>query len=214
MNILVVSDIRIYREGLREVLARNEQINVVGTTSTLKAALCCLVQSTMDVVLIDVGTAESLVLTKECAVNFPQTKVVAFGLTDSKREIIEYAEAGISGYVSKDACVADLVKVILRAHQGELHCSAQIAGALIERLSKLAREKRVPSSCDGLTSRELQIAELVSRGLTNSEIAVLLKIRVATTKTHVHHILEKLGVRRRGEVNNRLNDRYGSRADL
>jgi DNA-binding NarL/FixJ family response regulator len=214
VNILVVSDIRIYREGLRELLARNGQINVAGTASTSNDAIDLLVKSPIDVILVDVGSETALALTKAVGTHFSRIKVVAFGLTDCKKDILEYAEAGISGYVSKEACASDLVSAVVHASQGELHCSPEIAGALMERLSRLAKQNSSISVNSDLTPRELQIAELVSEGLSNSEIASCLKIRLATTKTHVHHILDKLGVRRRGQVNSRLNKRLSGRTNL
>ena len=214
VNLLVVSDVRIYREGLQEVLVSNDQVEVVAAASSMMQALGYLEELNVEVGLLDVGTADALVLTKEIAIKYPQVKVVAFGLTNCMRDVLMYAEAGISGYVSKDACVAELVSAIVRTHQGKLSCSDEIAGALIQRVSMLARMQATPTKLDELTPREFQIAELLSQGLSNHEIASALQIRLATTKTHVHHILEKLRVRRRGQVSNYLHRRLSEGTNL
>ena len=207
LTVLVVSDIRIYRDGLREILCRSGQITVVGVAASPAETLGYLARSPVDVVLLDMGTLEALTLTQAISCNFSQVKVVAFGLSDCKDDIIAYAEAGISGYVSKDGSVDELISAILRAPQGELECSPKVAGALLAQLSKLAKDKNAHHGQDSLTRRELQVAKLLGQGLTNSEIASVLRIRVATTKAHVHHVLEKLGARRRGQVSMRLYSR-------
>jgi DNA-binding NarL/FixJ family response regulator len=211
VNVLVVSDIRIYREGLRELLSRSDEMCVLGVAASDEETFSFLAGSCVDVMLLDIATDKAISITKSVSVTFSDAKIVAFGLTDDKNEIIEYAEAGISGYVSKDSSAEELVKVILQASQGELDCSAKVAGALLERLSKLARTNKNPYMLDTLTPRELQVAQLISKGLSNSEIASHLKIRVATAKTHVHHVLDKLGVSRRAQVVMQLDSIYGSR---
>ena len=150
--------------------------------------------------LIDSATVEALSIIRKIATNFSDIKIVAFGLTEDKSKIVEYAEAGISGYVSKDSSGDELIKIILQASQGELDCSAKVAGALLERISKLARAKNNQYGLEVLTPRELQVAKLIGKGFSNNEIASMLKIRVTTAKTHVHHVLDKLGVSRRGQV--------------
>ena len=200
MNILVVSEIRIYRDGLCEVLARSCQNNVSGSTASLMETLDYLAQSHVDVVLLDMATAEAMSLTQTVSAEFPQVKIIAFGLTEDKNGIIEYAEAGISGYVSKDSSVDNLNSTILHVYQGEFECSAKVTGALLERLSTLSRNKKPHDDLISLTPREMQVAQLISKGFTNGEIASHLNIRLTTAKTHVHHILDKLGVHRRGQV--------------
>ncbi len=200
VNVLVVSDVRIYRDGLREVLVQSGKICVLAVAADATACLSSLAESPVDVVLIDCGVPEALTLAETIAGNLKRVKVVAFGLNECKDEIICYAEAGISGYVSKNGSSDDLVTAILKAYQGDLECPAKVAAALLERLSELAREKRARAGWDVLTPRELQVAQLIGEGLSNSEIAALLKMKVATTKTHVHHVLEKLGAQRRGQV--------------
>jgi DNA-binding NarL/FixJ family response regulator len=207
VNTLVVSDIRIYREGLSEVLARSGEINVTGAAASLAETLGYLARSPVQVVLLDMATGDALSLTQTVTARFSQVKVVAFGLTECKKDIIAYAEAGISGYVSKDGSADDVISAILRAVHGELECSAKVAGALLQHLTELARRTKTHAGQDSLTPRELQVAELIGQGLSNTEIASLLRIRVATTKTHVHHVLEKLGAHRRGQVVVHLQER-------
>jgi DNA-binding NarL/FixJ family response regulator len=88
----------------------------------------------------------------------------------------------------------------MRAVRGELECPADIAGALLRRVSELAAHKQSKPALPELTPREWQVAGLIGQGLTNKEIAARLEIQVPTAKAHVHQVLAKLGASRRGEV--------------
>jgi two-component system, NarL family, nitrate/nitrite response regulator NarL len=106
------------------------------------------------------------------------------------------------GFVGRDGTLAELATAVERALAGEVRCSPKLAALLCERVAALAgRMGDVPS---GLTRRERQIADLVADGLSNKEIAIELRIGPATVKNHIHNILEKLHVPRRGAIGSRL----------
>jgi two-component system, NarL family, nitrate/nitrite response regulator NarL len=125
--------------------------------------------------------------------------VVALGVSEDPDEVLECAEAGVAGYVSRRATVEDLVKTIEGVERGELCCSPRMAAEMFHRVAALAAGQAA-ARLFPLTVREQAIVQLISRGLSNKEIAHALSIEVATVKTHVHHILEKLGVPRRAAV--------------
>jgi DNA-binding NarL/FixJ family response regulator len=205
VRLLVVSHIRIYREGLRDTLSRGGDLQIVGAVASLEETLDSLNRSPVDTVLLDTGIPDALAFIEAVASRYADAKLVAFGLSDSPREsIMDYAEAGISGYAPKDSSVEDLIRVVLRVARGELECSAGVAGALLQRVSQLAAHKQTHSAVPDLTPREWQVARLICDGLTNMEVARSLNIRLATAKAHVHQVLGKLGARRRGEVVSRL----------
>lgn len=119
------------------------------------------------------------------------------GVREVEREILACAAAGIDGYVPTDAAVHDLVAVVESVMRDELVCSPKVAGSLYHSIASL--------STDGgggvvLTRRELQVVELMSRGLSNKEISRSLSIEPCTAKNHVQKILQKLGVHRRGQA--------------
>jgi DNA-binding NarL/FixJ family response regulator len=132
------------------------------------------------------------------------TKVLALGLTEEKKRVLRYVEAGAAGYVLKDDSLEDLVKTVRAVQDDEVPVSPKIASAMMERLSDLAQmfsdiENSVTDEA-GLTSRELEVLELIGDNLTNQQIAEQLVIEVGTVKNHVHSILEKLNVSSRGEA--------------
>jgi DNA-binding NarL/FixJ family response regulator len=121
--------------------------------------------------------------------------------------VLEWAEVGASGYVPRDASLTDLVAAIERTARGELQCSAQVAAGMIRRvwaLAKVAGDREVPAGSTPLTPREREIMRLIDQGMSNKDIARHLGIGVATAKSHVHHILEKLHVRGRSQAAARM----------
>lgn len=108
-----------------------------------------------------------------------------------------------AGYVSRDRSLPELIQTVESIVRGELLCPPRIAASMLRRIGTLAGRVRgtgVLHSAADLTQREREIASLAGQGLSNKEIAHRLGIEVATAKTHIHHILEKLHLRRRIEI--------------
>jgi len=106
--------------------------------------------------------------------------------------------------VPRDGTLADLRAVIESVARGEVVCSPRIAASLLRRIADLAAEREPPPPELRLTSREIEIVELIDQGLSNKEIAQRLSIALPTVKNHVHSILDKLHVHRRAEAAARL----------
>jgi len=197
-RIIIVSDARLYREGLALSLARVDRVVVVGVADTVASALTCIEDKNPDVVLLDFAMPEALALPDTIAAARLAVKVVAFSVAETDDEICECAEAGIAGYVARNGSKEDLIAAIENAVRGEVVCSPRAAASLFRRLAAHVRTKRQRPPEAALTSREQDIIALIDRGLSNKEIARQLQIRLPTVKNHVHNILEKLQVRRRG----------------
>ena len=129
----------------------------------------------------------------------PAAKIVAVGIPDDESAILGLAEAGVSGYVTVEQPLAELVAAVEAAANDELQCSPRVAAALAKRVATLAGGPRGNGE-RRLTRREREIAALIAEGLLNKQIARRLSIEQATVKNHVHNILAKLGASRRDEV--------------
>ena len=198
-SVLIVTDIRLYREGLAHILCRERGVQVIGTSSA-REALSEVVARHPAVALVDMASHGSLATIRALALGAPQLKIVALAVRDAEGEVIACAEAGISGLVSRDASLDDLVQTIDSVARDEMVCSPRVAASLLRRVRTLAAERaRAPVDLH-LTGREMQILRLIEEGLSNKEIAQRLCIEVPTVKHHVHNLLEKLGVSRRGEA--------------
>src|SRR5712664_394390 len=157
-----------------------------------------------DVVLFDATRAGNLGYARILADQVPASKVVAFGVAETDAEIVALAAAGIAGYVRDDAAAEDVVAVLKSTMRDELLCSPRAAATLCHHVAVLSRDGHggppAKSHAHALSKRELQIGDLIDRGLSNKQIARQLGIQVTTVKNHVHNILDKLKVHRRGEA--------------
>ena len=207
IRVVVAADVRFYREGLADRIARHPACAVLGTAANGTETLDRVRESLPDIVLLDAAMPDGLMTVTDIAGLAPSVKVVVIALAETAPTVLEWAEAGVAGYVPRDASLSDLIATIERTARGELKCSAQVAASVFRRLwalSKVANERRIDGVMAPLTPREQEIMRLIEHGMSNKDIARQLGIGVATAKSHVHHILEKLHVRRRAQVGARM----------
>jgi DNA-binding NarL/FixJ family response regulator len=206
IRVLIVADVRFYRDGLADVIARHPRCAVLGTASNRIDAVERVREAAPDIVLLDAAMPEGLAAASEMVACLPSVKVVAIALDETPHAVLEWAEVGVSGYVPRDASLADLIAAIERTARGELQCSAQVAAGMIRRVWALAKVAgdRQPGADVRLTPREREIMRLIDQGMSNKDIARHLGIGLATAKSHVHHILEKLHVHGRSQAAARL----------
>jgi DNA-binding NarL/FixJ family response regulator len=203
LRVIVVSEVRLLREGLAEILNRSPSISVVGLTADLTEAVASSATLRPHLMLLDsayLGGAAAVAQTRQAG---PDLRIVVFAVRETEENIIAWAEAGAIGYIPSTAGIADLVHLVTGIQKGEQSCSERVAGGLLRRIALMAsighgRDTSFPAPA--LTPRERQTAELITIGLSDKEIARQLKIGVGTTKSHVHNLLAKLNVQRRGQV--------------
>lgn len=199
-GVMIVADVRLYREGLAAGLNSRDDLLVVGTSACRSHARASARELHPDVVVIDMATRESLDLIRDLREDDAGTKILAFAVEEVASDILRCAEAGAAGYVAEEASLDDLAAAIASIAQGELLCSPRIAAKLFGCLSE--RGTRAPDVPDtkALTSREREVYECIRRGDSNKEIARRLNIAEPTVKNHVHHLLAKLAVRSRAQA--------------
>lgn len=198
VSVLIVSEWRLLRECLVRCLSSDGRLEVLGATAhPLDAEVSC---RRPDVVLLDLGLPQPLTGVERVAEALPGTRVVGLGLPEVESEIVRGAEAGLAGYLPMDASLDDVVLAVEAAARDELRCSGRVAGALFRRVGALAAQMGRAAASSTLTAREQEVLALLARGCSNMEISRRLFVEVATVKNHVHRILEKLGVKTRGEA--------------
>jgi DNA-binding NarL/FixJ family response regulator len=126
--------------------------------------------------------------------------VVVLGVPELDADVLACAEAGAAGYLLRGDSLPSLLELIRAVARGETICSPHAAALLLRRVATFAAERRSRNGLGLLTAREAEILELLEEGLANSEIAQCLSIQVRTVKNHVHAILGKLEVSRRGQA--------------
>jgi DNA-binding NarL/FixJ family response regulator len=206
ISLLLVNEIRLMGNVIVAALEGEPDIEVAACVTTYDEAVQIVQERDIDVALVSTRLPDNggLRLTSAIAELSPSTKVLALGLTEEKKRVLRYVEAGASGYILKDDSLEDLIDIVHATQEGKVFVSPQIAAAMVERLSDLAQmfagvENNLTDATT-LTTRELEVLELISKGYTNQQIAQNLVIEVGTVKNHVHNILEKLNVRSRGEA--------------
>jgi two-component system, NarL family, nitrate/nitrite response regulator NarL len=199
-RVFIVIGIRLYREGLVQLLGTQEGVTVVGAESDCRQAVARLEDAAPHVVLVETGMPNLDAMTEALAARSPNVPLVAMGISDSDSDVIACAEQGFAGYVTREGSVDELAAMLRGAASGELACSARTAATLMKRLGALAAEVRPATAMARLTRREREVAALMQEDLSNKEIAMRLRIEVATVKNHVHNVLDKLQVHRRSDA--------------
>jgi len=191
IRVLIVDDHPVVRAGLTSLLRKESGLKVVGTAHNGEAGLDLIRRSSVDVVLLDlrmpkIGGISFLSILREIE-NSPAVLILSSYAYEE--EIYRALKAGARGYLSKDASRAEIVTAINTVSAGGKYLSGEIAGRLAERESR-----------SSLSSREMEILEMVSKGLTNKEIARVLQISQYTVRNHINHISAKLEVGDRTEA--------------
>ena len=207
LRIVIVSEVRFRREILAEFLERDASVLVVGQCADLMEVVALSPPPQADVVLVDAELRDGPAAARRTRQIKPDVRLIAYAVRETKDDVIAWAEAGVIGYVPNTAASADLVRLIMDIHGGEQPCSGRVAAELLHRIAVtespgIARTALSPAPA--LTRRERQAAELIATGLSDKEIARRLNISLATAKLHVHNLLGKLNVQRRGQVVVRL----------
>jgi two-component system, NarL family, nitrate/nitrite response regulator NarL len=210
LRIVIVSEVRFLREGLAEFLERDPSISVVGLCADLAELVALSPSLEADVVLVDAALRDGIAGARRTRQVKPDVRIIAYAVRETKEDVIAWAQAGVIGYVPDTAPLAELVRLIMDIHGGQQPCSGRVAAELLHRIALtespgIARNALSPAPA--LTRREREAAELIATGLSDKEIARRLNISLATAKLHVHNLLGKLNVQRRGQVVVRLHQR-------
>ena len=203
IRVLVVSDVRFYRESLSKALPCRPGLTVIGTSLHWSNALLSVGELRPDIVLLDSTIPGGRDIVQQLSRDATDVKVIVIALAETPDDVLDWAEYGIAGYVARTSSLEHLFEVIEATARGELHCSPEIAASMLNRVGRMSsRGAHGPRSTGKnlLTCRECEIVEFVAQGLSNKAIARKLGIRPATAKNHVHNILRKLQVQRRGQA--------------
>jgi two-component system nitrate/nitrite response regulator NarL len=196
IRVLVASDVRLYRDGLAEAIDRDERFDVVAVACSTEELL--QQRGCADVVLLATEMPGALATVPALAQE--GARVLALAVRELDEVVIECVEAGVAGFVTRDASLDDVLDAVASAARGESPSSPTIVSALMRRIAAGTNGAAPSSSPARLTRREREIVALIEEGLSNKQIAAGLSIELSTVKNHVHHILEKLNVSRRDEA--------------
>ncbi|QDS33873.1 response regulator [Brevibacillus brevis] len=208
IRVVLVDDQTMIRQGLGYVIQMQSDMEVIGEASDGVEAVELIGALAPDVVLMDVQmpNKSGIEATREIMQQHPRTKVLILTTFDNHNYVVDGIRAGAVGYMLKDADSQEMLDLIRRAHQGEaLFHTVTAAKALAEALQG---QRETPDSTtssqsvllDELTDRELDVLQQIADGYRNDQIAQNLFISEGTVKTHVHRILQKMGVEDRTQA--------------
>jgi Response regulator containing a CheY-like receiver domain and an HTH DNA-binding domain len=204
IRILVIEDNRVLRDGITAMLNEQADMHVVATIGSGNNVLLKASQTKSHVILMDVGLKnfkESSVV-ESIKKKMPEIKVIGMGFVPTQSDIVEFVEAGASGFILKVATVKEFIGTIRSVAQGIKVLPPSLAGSLFSHVIELALKKNKGkiTSAVRMTKREREIIVLIADGLSNKEIAQQLNIATHTVKSHVHNIMEKLALHTRLQI--------------
>ena len=193
IQLLIVDDHAIVRDGIRSLLSTIKDIDVVGEAATGREALNLFNRWKPDIVLMDLVMPEMDGIQAIQAIMevHPEAKILVLTSFATDDKVFPAIKAGASGYLLKDSDSDELVRSIREVQRGESSIDPKIARKLLRELSDPPPQPP-PAEVDPLTERELEVLKLVARGQSNSEISKQLVISEGTVRTHVSNILGKL----------------------
>lgn len=202
ISVALIEDNRLVREGLISMLSQTDDFAVVAAGSS--ADPTWLKAANPQVILLDVGLwdDDSLRVAQTVREEYPESKVIIMDLLPVHEDIVEFVNAGVSGFVLKDATFDDLVSTIRTVAEGSPVLPPQMTSSLFSQIARDAFQKGRASALEEvrLTPREREVIDLIAEGMSNKEIATRLDIASHTVKSHVRNIMEKLALHTRLQI--------------
>lgn len=203
IHILLIEDNRLLRDGLAAMLKEQPDFKVVASPGNSDAATKAK-KLKPAVILLDLGlrSQNSLRLLALLNKNAPDARVIGMDLVPVQEDLVQYVEAGVCGFVLKDATFDDFLRTIRSVAKGVNVLPPPLAGSLFSQIVDHATRKGKgnPFASVRMTRREREVIALIAEGLSNKDIAQRLHLATDTVKSHVHNILEKLALHTRLEI--------------
>ena len=211
IDAVVVSQVCLFRECISQSLAHDASVRMLEVCATLEHALESVESLRPRMILLDAAFPGGPAVAARLRHAGGEAHLVAVALAETEQNILDWAEAGISGYVPDSASTSEIPALLRQILWGEQSCSSRIAGSLLRRVGRLQRggEPRPTAAGVDLTPRERVILRHIGAGLTNKDIARQLDISLGTAKSHVHNIFGKLNLTSRAQVAARMGGRLG-----
>lgn len=202
IRMLLVDDHSIFREGLAHVLAKRKEFQVVGQAKDGKEAFHKAQALKPDLVLMDIYMpgGDGLEATRRIAEALPSTKVIILTVSEEDKNLFQAIKCGAYGYLLKEIEIEQLYEMLLGIFRGEAPISRATAAKIVNEFGKRARRSDAEGDQEQLSSREQEVLQLLTQGMTNKQIAEALGIVEGTVKSHLKNILGKLHLANRVEA--------------
>jgi len=197
MDILLVDDHKIMRDGLKAILKQSSDFRVSGECESGEEAVKFVREFHPPIVIMDLSLPglNGIDATAEILRHSPETKIVVLSMYDDEQSVVGAIRFGARGFVLKRASDRDLIDALRAVAKGGSYLSPQVSDRLLERLQRApAQKQNAPSPSDHLSPREMQVMRLVADGKSSKEIAILLDLGLQTVRSYRKTLMKKVGV--------------------
>ncbi|MBE7473711.1 MAG: DNA-binding response regulator [Anaerolineae bacterium] len=196
IKILLADDHTIVRKGIRSLLDGEADIEVVDEAENGREVLEKVEKLLPDIVLMDstMPVLNGLEATRQLTKRFPQVKVLVLTMHTNEEYILQFLQAGASGYLVKQSAPQELVSAIQSVHRGDIFLSPAISRTIVEEYIRQAKISDKEDRYDQLTDREREVLQLIVEGFSNREIAERLNISLKTAGVHRINLMHKLNI--------------------
>jgi DNA-binding NarL/FixJ family response regulator len=206
IRVLTADDQRVVREGLAMVLGLLPGVEVVGTAADGEEALTLALELNPDVVLMDLRMprCDGVEATRRLREQAPQVKVIVLTTYADDKSVLDALRAGARGYLTKDAGAEEIRRALEQVASDQVAIDPAVQHHLVDAIAATPPAQPAAASAarlpGGLTPREAEVLALIADGLSNTEIAARLVVSEATVKSHINHLLTKIGARDRAQA--------------
>ncbi|HTQ55075.1 MAG TPA: response regulator transcription factor [Bryobacteraceae bacterium] len=196
VRIVLADDHTVMRNGLRLLLERQANLQVVGEASDGRQAVALIEKANPDVVIMDIAmpNLNGIEATRQIVTQNPRTAVAILSMHSDESYVIRALKAGARAYLLKDSAEADLLAAVRALTEGKSFFSPAISKILVEDYMRQLQSRGAEDTYELLTNREREILQLLAEGRTNKEVANMLNLSLYTVETHRTHILQKLNL--------------------
>jgi len=193
-KVVIAEDHQLFREGLKALLAVNEDLEVVAEAQDGLEAIHCVRRVSPDLLLLDLSMPKlsGISVVNEVRAQFPDMKILVLTIHESDQYVLETFKAGVNGYCIKDASREELFMAIDSVMSGKMFISPGIADEVMEGYLSSRKTLKEKSNWETVTQREREVLKLLAEGYMNKEIGDLLNISTKTVEKHRANIMSKL----------------------
>lgn len=202
IRILLADDHGVVRKGLRYMVERHDDLEVIGEAADGRDAVRLTAELQPDIVVMDIampmlnGIDAATQIIKET----PKSAVIILSMHADESYLLRALTAGVKGYLLKDSAEEDLVRAIRAVLEGKSFFSPAVAQMLADEYTRTMQRKALEDSYELLSAREKEVLQLLAEGKSNKEVATLLNLSTYTVESHRTHIMQKLGLRNFAEL--------------
>ncbi len=196
IKVILADDHRIMREGLRSLLEKEPDIEVVAEADNGRTAVQQVQELSPDIVIMDVSMQDlnGIEATRQIIARYPDVKVLALSMHSDKTYVAGILSAGASGYLLKDSAFDELAEALRVVISGQFYLSSRVAAIVTKDYVRHLSGASGPSTHSILTAREREVLQLLAEGKSKKQVALQLNMSVKTVETHRQKIMEKLDI--------------------